>query len=782
MTLEEKIALLSGKDFWHTCENSEMKSIMVSDGPHGLRKQDEGGDCKGVNESITSVCFPSASCLASSFDTEIMKKLGNTLGEECAAEDVSVLLGPAVNIKRSPLCGRNFEYFSEDPYLTGKMAESYINAVQEKGVGTSIKHFAVNNQEKRRMSISAEVDERALREIYFKGFEIAVKGSQPKTIMCSYNKINGVYASENKWLLTDILRNEWGFKGFVMSDWGAVHERYKGVKAGLDLEMPGSYGIGANNIKKALGEGKITEEEIDKSVAAIKGVVDSINPAPATFDKAKDHKISKEIALNSMVLLKNEDNALPLNENEKVAFIGEFAEKPRFQGGGSSHIKAFKVLSATEICPNIPYAKGFCSTKDDSDFEEEEKALALAKEVDKVVVFAGIPDSYESEAFDRKTMSLPPNQDRLIKRLSLVNENIIVVLHNGSPVEMPWINDVKSVFEAYLGGEASHEALVDLLFGKSNPCGKLAETFPMSITHNPSYYNFPGNHNTVEYRESIFVGYRHFDNQNLPVLFPFGHGLSYTTFEYSDIKLDGLKLTFNIKNTGKVAGKEIAEVYISNLNSKVFRAEKELKAFTKVSLNAGEEKKVSITLSSDDFTYYNIRENKWVTEKGTYKILVGASSRDIKLEAETKLDGIDTIPYDEEINSVYKNEDKRFINQSDFEKFLGRKIEIDIPKYPYSADCCLGDITETLAGKIANKGVDIFCGGDTELGSGDINKAFALESPVRNFATMSLGGMSKEMNDSVLNILNDRKIVSSLGALAVNSIKNAVKLIKENNK
>ncbi len=775
MSNNEKIKLLSGKDEWHLESYEDLPSIMVCDGPHGLRKQ-EDANYFDLNSSKTAVCFPAACGLASSFNTELAKKLGETLGEECVAEDVSVLLGPAVNIKRSPLCGRNFEYFSEDPYLTGEMAKNYINGVQSKGVGTSIKHFAVNNQEKRRMTVSAEVDERALREIYLKGFEIAIKGAQPKTVMCSYNKINGVYSSENPWLLDDVLRKEWGFKGFVMSDWGAVNDRYKGVKAGLDLEMPGSCGIGYRNIENALNQGKLKQGEIDACVERISNVVKDLSKPKKEyiFDRAEHHKIAKEIALETMVLLKNQDDILPLDKNRRILFLGEFAEKPRYQGGGSSHINSYKDDDAFSACKQygVVYEKGFSAFEDKVDYEAEERAVALAKQAEIVVIFAGLPESFESEGFDRSHMRLPEVQNRFIKRIADIQPNVVVVLHNGSPVEMPWIDNVKGVLEAYLAGEGCGEAVADLLFGKANPSGKLAETFPKHLYDNPSYYNFPGYYNTVEYRESIFVGYRYYDTVNKEVLFPFGFGLSYTEYEYSDLKIEDKTVSFKVKNIGKMKGKEVVELYISSKTNGVFKPEKELKRFAKIELDVGKEKIVSFTLKQEDFAYYNVALKKWAVEAGKYKILIGASSKDIRLSALLKVNGIETVPYSGEVNSIYKTNDMKNITRSDFEKLLGRKVIDRVPEKPYTMYDCLGDADDTKVGKLISVLVKKIAPMITNdgMGNSDVNVAFALEMPMRNLATMTGGFVTEKMRDAIIDLVNDKHFLQSLSTLAKGGI------------
>ncbi|HJB82171.1 MAG TPA: glycoside hydrolase family 3 protein, partial [Candidatus Mediterraneibacter intestinavium] len=548
MTLEEKAGMCSGLDFWHLkpVDRLGIPSVMVSDGPHGLRKQDDNADHLGINESIRAVCFPPAVLSACSFDRDLLRELGDTVGKEAQATDVSVVLGPAVNIKRSPLCGRNFEYYSEDPYLAGESAAAFINGVQSHHVGTSIKHFAANNQELNRMSCSSEVDERTLREIYLPAFETAVKKSQPYTVMCSYNKINGTYASENPWLLTEVLRDEWGFEGYVMSDWGAVNERVPGLKAGLDLEMPASGGMTDREIVAAVQDGSLEESVLDQAVERILRITFTWldNREEQDFTLEADHETARRIAEESMVLLKNE-NVLPLTPSENIVFIGGFAKKPRYQGGGSSHINSFRVDSAIDAVRDIAevsYVEGFSSSKDIYDEKLAAEAVEAAKKADKAVIFAGLPDSFESEGYDRSHMRLPECQDRLIREIAEVQPNTIVVLHNGSPVEMPWKDDVKGLLEAYLGGQAGGSAVVNILYGKVNPSGKLAETLPLKLSDNPSYLNF-AEREKVNYSEGVFVGYRYYDAKEMEVAFPFGHGLSYTTFKFSNLKLDRTEMT-----------------------------------------------------------------------------------------------------------------------------------------------------------------------------------------------------------------------------------------------
>ena len=642
LTLEEKAGLCSGKDFWRTkpVDRLGIPSVMVSDGPSGLRTQVENG--VNENDSRASVSFPSGCATASSFDRDLLNGLGQILGEEANDYNVSTLLGPAINIKRSPLCGRNFEYLSEDPYVSGELGAAYIKGVQSKNVGTSVKHFAANNQETNRFSVSEEVDERTLREIYLTGFETCVKKAAPTTIMCSYNAINGELSSQNKWLLKDVLRDEWGYKGMVVSDWGAVFDRVKGIKADLSLEMPYSGGHTDNDIVQAVKSGELTMEELDEAVSHVLEMVLNYTEHKQSghYDMDKDHEQSGLIAQESCVLLKNEkingSPALPLKANEdKVLFVGEFAENPRCNGGGSSKIKCYKmtgaVAAAREAGIEIDFVK---------DFSDE--AVTKAKDAAAVVVFAGLPESFESEGEDRKTLDMPALQNEHIGKLAAANPRTIVVLHNGSPVAMPWVDKVAAILECYLGGENVGTAQVNLLFGKANPCGKLAETFPLRLEDTPCYMYYPGNGRKSIYAEGIFVGYRWYDARKMPVLFPFGFGLSYTTFEYSDLRVsskafkdtDGVEVSVTVKNTGSVEGKEIVQLYVSDKTGVEVRPEKELKGFEKVSLKAGEAKTVTFKLDKRSFAFWNTDIHEWYAPSGTYEIKVGASSRDIRLTTE----------------------------------------------------------------------------------------------------------------------------------------------------
>lgn len=646
MTLEEKAGLCSGADFWHTkaVERLGIPASMVSDGPHGLRKQDTEGDHLGINDSIKAVCFPAGCGTAASFNRKLLQDMGAALGQECQAEGVSVILGPAVNIKRSPLCGRNFEYYSEDPYLAGEMAGALIHGIQSQNVGTSIKHFLANNQEHRRMSSSSQIDERTLREIYLAAFEGAVKKEKPWTVMCSYNRINGTYAAENKTYLTDVLRGEWGFDGYVVSDWGAVNRRVEDLEAGLDLEMPASGGMNDRLIVKAVQDGRLKEEVLDTAVERILNIVyryEEHRDNTAVFDRDADHEKARRTAEETIVLLKN-DGVLPLGKTAKVAYIGKYARAPRYQGGGSSHINSHKVTSALEAAAGIPgitFAEGFRDDIDQTDEKLLAEAVEAARNADAAVIFAGLPDSFESEGFDRSHMRMPDCQNELVSAVAAVQPNTVVVLHNGSPVEMPWIGEVKGVLEAYLSGQAVGAAETDILFGNVNPSAKLPETFPRKLEDNPSYLYYLGEGDVVEYREGVFVGYRYYDKKKMDVLFPFGHGLSYTSFAYSNLKLsadsirdtDTLTVTADITNTGSRAGKEAVQLYVSAPDSSVIRPEQELRAFDKVELQPGETKTVAFTLEKRAFAYWDTRIHDWYAETGNYEIRIGASSRDIRL-------------------------------------------------------------------------------------------------------------------------------------------------------
>ena len=737
MTLEEKAGMCSGLDFWHLkeVEHLGIPKVMVSDGPHGLRKQDEKGDHLGINDSIKAVCFPPAVLSACSFDRGLMEEMGKAIGREAQANDVSVVLGPAVNIKRSPLCGRNFEYYSEDPYLAGEIAAAFVKGVQSQHVGTSIKHFAANNQEYRRMSSSSEVDERTLREIYFPAFETAVKKAQPYTFMCSYNQINGTFASENKWLLTDVLRGEWGFKGYVMSDWGAVNDRVKGLEAGLELEMPASGGDNDAMIVKAVKDGVLEEKILDQAVERILRIIFEYadHRKPQEFTMEKDHEEAQHIAEESMVLLKNENHILPLKTSEKAAFIGGFARNPRFQGGGSSHINCFKTTNVLDSVPcdaQVVYAEGFPADRDFYDKALADEAVKAAAEADKAVIFAGLPESFESEGYDRSHMRLPECQNRLITEILKVQPNTVIVLHNGSTVEMPWLGEIKGLLETYLGGQAGGAAAANILYGKINPSGKLAETMPLKLSDNPSYLNFGGGEK-VEYREGIFVGYRYYDTKEMDVAFPFGYGLSYTTFAYSNLKLsmenptekDTVMVSADVTNTGKSAGKEVVQLYIRDLTGSAIRPEKELKGFEKVFLEPGETKTVTMELNKRSFAWYNTELHDWFAASGDYEILVGASSRDIRLTETLHLNSSQRLPMHVHMNTT-----------------LG-----DLLRNPETAEAAKKLIQKYLSGEAGSEAA-------SEAVSEEMTMAMTDSMPLR--ALMGFAGVSRKELDSVIEKLN----------------------------
>ena len=744
MTLEEKAGLCSGLDFWHTkpVERLGVPAVMVSDGPHGLRKQNQEADHLGVNDSIEAVCMPAACATAASFDRDLVRKMGEAIGDSCQHEELSVVLGPAVNIKRSPLCGRNFEYFSEDPYLAGELSAAFINGVQSRNVGTSIKHFAANNQEHRRMSSSSNADERTLREIYFPAFEIAVKKAQPWTVMCSYNRINGVYASENPWLLTDVLRKEWGFEGYVVSDWGAVSDRVAGLAAGLDLEMPASGGVNDHKIVEAVRDGKLDEKILDQACERILTINYKYleNRKPETvWDKEAQHLQSAEIAGDCMVLLKN-DGILPLSREDEVAFIGEFAAFPRFQGGGSSHIHSFKTTSALQAAEGmkVTYARGYIAASDMMTDEMVAEAVEAAKSAKVAVVFAGLPDAYECESYDRTHMDMPACQNRLIEAVAEANPNTVVVLHNGSPVEMPWLSKVKGVLEAYLGGQAVGLATVCVLYGDVNPSGRLPESFPVKLSDNPSYLFYGGEGDKADYREGVFVGYRYYDKKDMEVLFPFGFGLSYTTFEYSNLRLsaseitdqDTLTVTVTVTNTGERAGKTAVQLYVGDEESTVFRPVRELKDFAKVELQPGESRDVSFTLCKRAFAYWNEQLHDWHVESGEFTIEVGQSSRQIDVSATV------TVQSTVELKRTYTMDSVFMDIMSD-------------PKALAALAPMMGDIQKALS-----PGTDDTSEQAQEAITAEMSLAMMKYMPLRGALSFSHGAITEEMLQMLLDMLN----------------------------
>jgi beta-glucosidase len=648
MTLEEKALLLSGDGWWHTypIDRLQIPALSISDGPHGLRKV-EGG---GLPTSVPATCFPTASALASSWDTELMRRVGVALAEECQAHDVQILLGPGVNMKRSPLGGRNFEYFSEDPVLAGKMAAAYIQGVQSRGVGTSLKHYAANSQEFERMETNSNLDERTLHEIYLPAFEIAVKEAQPWSIMAAYNPVNRVFATENRLLLHDILRTRWGFEGFVVSDWGAVHDGVAGVNAGLSLEMPGSGDYLRKKIIEAVRTGRLSTGKVDEAVGRLLAVILKAKENQrfeVTFDLEQHDALVRQAAGESLILLKNEGQLLPLNveQTKTIAVIGAFAKTPRYQGSGSSQVNPTRVSTAYEELLKlvgtdtvIGYAAGYDTDgATTADLIEEAAGQARAAEV--AIVFAGLPDSYESEGFDRASLEMPAGHNQLIEAVSAAQPNVAVVLMNGSAVTMPWVKQVKAILEAWLGGQAGGGAIADALTGRINPSGKLSETFPARLEDTPPYPDFPSRNREANYGEGLFIGYRYYDTRKMAPIFPFGFGMSYTTFAYLDMRAsayaikdtESTTVEVKIKNTGPVAGKEVVQLYVHEQRPKVVRPEKELKAFIKVALQPGEEKTVSFKLKSRDFAYYDSLRHDWVVNPGKFDVLVGGSSRELPL-------------------------------------------------------------------------------------------------------------------------------------------------------
>ena len=670
MTLEEKAALCTGASNWSTTpvERLGIPEMIVSDGPHGVRRV---ADVRSMGQkSLPATCFPTASCTASTWDVDLIKQMGIALAEECIALNVDVLLGPGVNMKRSPLNGRNFEYFSEDPFLAGELAANFINGIQSKGVGTSLKHYAANNQEFQRFSISAEIDERTLREIYLPAFEKAVKQAQPWTVMCSYNKVNGTFASEHHQLLTEILKEEWGFEGLVVSDWGAVRNRVSALKAGLDWEMPGPQDLRVKAVVEAVRSGDLSESTLDESVRRILRIVFKAKETAkgnGTFDVDAHHELASKIATEGVVLLKN-DGLLPLKDHQHIAVIGRSAETAHFQGGGSSHINPTKVampykeLQARAENAELTYAEGYPT---DNSFQQGmiDDAVKLAQSADVALLYIALPTFKESEGYDRHDLDLTLQQIALIKAVSKAQPRTVVVLNNGAPVAMSeWIDDVSAVLEGWMMGQAGGAALADILFGRVNPSGKLAETFPLKLTDTPSHINWPGGAGKVHYGEGIFIGYRYYDAKEIPVLFPFGHGLSYTTFEYSNAKVssnnfkdvDGLTISVDVKNTGKLAGKETVQVYVHDQKSDLIRPVKELKGFAKVELQPGETKTVSIHLDFRAFAYYHPEHKQWITEDGGFDILIGASSADIRSRLTTTLQSTLDLPCILDIESTLR--------------------------------------------------------------------------------------------------------------------------------
>ena len=740
LTIEEKVALCSGRDDWSTMpiERLDIPWIWLSDGPHGLRRAPETNK-PGYGDQLPATCFPTASALAATWDLDLIYKVGQTLGEECQAQEVNVLLGPGVNIKRSVLGGRNFEYFSEDPILSGEMGAAFINGVQSQGVGTSLKHFAANNVETMRMYNNSNMDNRTLHEIYLTPFEIAIKKAQPWTVMACYNRVQGEYGTQSLYLLTEILKKEWGFEGIVISDWFAVIDRVEAMKAGMHIEMPKVSPVNNAIAVEAIKNGELDIAVVDALVKEILTIVfkaKSLEKEGAELNVEKDHSFARKVASEAATLLKNDHQVLPVTKEKykKVAIIGEFAAAPRYQGNGSSQVRPTKLDNALEIIKNeygngieITYAQGY-NLADDNDVSLIAEAKKVASEADVVLVFTGLPLQYESEGIDRTHINMPPSHNKLIDEIAAVQKNTVVVLTNGSAVTMPWINNVSGVLETWLGGQAGAGGIADVLFGKVNPSGKLAETFPMKLEDTPAFLNFPGEQGDVLYGERIFVGYRYYDERKIKPLFPFGYGLSYTTFEYSDLIVssknttdkEGLTVSMTVKNTGDVKGKEIVQLYVSATKSTLQRPEKELKKFTKISLEPGEEKTVTFKLESRDFSYFDAKRNMWIAESGAFVISAAASSRDIRLSETVNLQSTQVVPlaFDEYtfFLEYWNNKQTREIlmeympnwirgivtegDEAEIREYQGFMVEHPLIKYPYITH---GEITHEQVKEVVEK-------------------------------------------------------------------------------
>ncbi len=768
MTLEEKCYLFSGKDFWQSrsVERLGVPNMTLSDGPHGIRKQEGAGDQLGLNGSLPATCYPTAATIANSWDPALGEELGEHLGVEAASQDVCVLLGPGLNIKRSPFCGRNFEYFSEDPYLAGKMAASYVRGIQKNGVSACPKHFAANSQELRRMASDSIMDERTLREIYLTGFEIAVKEGHAKSIMSSYNRINGVYANENPHLLQEILRDEWGFDGFVVSDWGASNDHTEGVRAGSHLEMPTTGGDSDLELVEAVKSGRFSEELLDQRVDELLDVILSttkaVKPlAGKPFDIEKHHAMAAKASEQSIVLLKNENDILPLKKGTKVAVIGEFAQKARYQGAGSSVVNPTKLDNAMDVIKNFDldvagFEAGYPRSGKGS-AEMQAKAVELAKKADIVLLYIGLDEISESEGLDRAHMRLPQSQVDLIEAVAAVNPNVVAVMSAGSAVEMPWLPRVKALIHGYLCGQAGASSVLKAIMGQVNPSGKLAETYPVKYEDVSSAPYFPAKERTAEYRESLYVGYRYFETAKVPVLFPFGFGLSYTTFEYSDLTVTNKEAAFTIKNTGKMDGAEVAQLYVSKTDGDVFRPAKELKGFQKVFLKAGESKKVAIQLDDKAFRYFNVDTNRFEVEGGEWNILIGASAADIKLSGKVSVTGTEAkSPYDKAKLAKYFSGDIKNVSNEEFEALLGRPIPDghwsgtldmnDAICQLYYAKSGLARFVYKIMTNMLNKSI--------EKGEPDLNITFIYNMPFRGIAKMAGGMCTMEMAEGILTVCN----------------------------
>ena len=761
LTLEEKCALLSGAETFKTRGMPEhgIPQIWLSDGPHGLRKQAGESDHLGLNPSVPATCFPTASAVANSWDAALGEEIGAALGEEAAAQEVSVVLGPGLNMKRNPLCGRSFEYFSEDPYLAGKLAAGYIRGIQSKGVAACPKHFAVNSQETRRMASDSIVDERTLREIYLTGFEIAVKEGHPRSIMSSYNLVNGTYANENKHLLMEILRGEWGFDGAVITDWGGSNDHALGVKNGSTLEMPAPGGDSVRELLAAVESGKISESDIDARLSELLPLVfdtkAALDAAPREFDAAAHHALARRAAEESLVLLKNEGSLLPLAAGAKVAVIGDFAKNPRYQGAGSSMVNSTQVDVLLDKLINselnvIGYQQGF-DRHGKPDAALQKSACELATQADTVVLCMGLDEIAESEGLDRSNLRLAQNQVDLLQAVAAVNPKIVVVLYSGSVVETPWLDNCQALLYAALGGQAGAGAVADALTGKVNPCGKLAETWPLAYADVPSAADFATRRKTVEYREGLYIGYRYFTTAEKAVRFPFGYGMSYTTFAYSDMAADEQGVSLTVTNTGSVAGTEIVQLYVAKKNSELFRPARELKGFARVTLAPGEKQRITIALDDKAFRFRNVKANRWEIEGGEYELLVGASVEDIRLCEKITVHGTATVhPYEDKGLDCYYKGDVLHVSDADFEKLLGHPIPDG--KTKIDRNLTLGELNHARSplGWLVWLVLTVLLDASYKRGKPDLNILFQYNMPLRALAKMTNGAISMGMVDGIV--------------------------------
>ena len=763
LTLEEKAALVQGWSMWTTRDifKKGVPSIFLADGPHGLRRQAGSADNLGLNESLPATCFPTAATMANSWNPELGEEMGRALGAEATAQEVNILLGPGLNIKRSPLCGRNFEYFSEDPYLAGKMAAAYIRGIQENGVCACPKHFAANSQELRRMSTDSVMDERTLREIYLTAFEIAVTEGHPKSIMSSYNLINGVYSNENQWLLKKVLREEWGFGGFVVTDWGADNDHALGIQNGSNLTMPGPGADAAIGLVQAVKDGKLSETDLDQRlrelIPVILSTTEAVSAAPKQMDLEAHHALARKCAAESIVLLEN-DGILPLKKGTRAALIGEFAEIPRFQGAGSSLVNPTKVDCLKDALAGsglylTGFAKGYTRENSEPDMILIHEAVTLAMGADAVLLCIGLDERSEMEGRDRGSLKLPESQVALLNALSRVNSNIVLVLSGGSPFLMPPSTQFRAAIHGYLGGQAGAGAMADALLGKRNPSGKLSETWPLTLEDTPCHHYYPGMERTCEYREGIYVGYRHYDTAGVPVRYPFGHGLSYTTFTYSDLRADEKTVTFTLTNSGAMDGAEVAQVYISCRNGKVFRAAKELKGFQKVFLKAGESKTVTIELDDKAFRYFNVKTGKFEIETADYEITVGGLSAVVHIDGTGAEAPYGPLP-------AYESGKVSSVSDAEFESLLGRPIPEAHWSGPISHNdplCRLADAKSPLARLIHNilmKKLEE----DSRSPKPDMMVVFIYNMPLRAFAKNSGGLVSAQMVDDFVFLANGHSV------------------------